>query len=1498
MGKYRIYRILSFLALAAVVIASCVKDDMVILIKKLTLDPPTLTLALGDTARITAVISPQNADSRNLVWTSSDTLIATVKNGTVRTLSVGKTTIIASAVDGGAAGSCQLTVTDMVKGLELNKHAVDLFEGCNDTLVATLASKDSKNKQISWSSSADSLVTVYDGRIVAIRAPIDGKPVVVTAKSVEGGFSDTCAVTVMCHVSQLLIDKSKVSINEGDSVRLRVSVLPKRATIKSFSWKSSSPDVVAVDSTGLVTGKNKGCDSVCVISDDGIHKVGCLVSVIRPVKKVYIQEGDIKKDTLNMLKGGKRQLSAVSDPKDASDQKFKWSSSDESVVSVTQDGLVEAHRTGAAVISVICDADIHSTCKVFVSQPVTGISIIGKQEIFELYEGEKQELSIDIQPSDATDKRVVWSSSEPLVADVADGSVWAVRAASNIREVTISVSTPDGKFTDSRKFTVKCHVSAAKLNAKSLILKKGEPWSLSAEIIPARADNKAVKWSSSDSQIVSVDKNGAIKAVSCGEAYIKAVSDGNSSAVDSCLITVINNVSGISIYSGNDPIENLDMVKGGAVALTAKIDPSDATYPDVVWTSSDNTIVSVTEGHVTAKKAGKATIMAASKDGALVALCHVNVKVPITGISLNKTGLTLYEGESEALIYTVSPSDATDVNVVWSSDNNNVTVDRNGYVRIAGKSKIDEKAVISAKAGDYSAECTILIKTHVSDIKLDKQLLKLNIGNKDKLTAAILPELADVRSMVWKSSDESVAKVDGLGNVEAMNKSGQAVITVTSDEGGKQAECVVIVAVPVTGVSLSHDEIDMNPGQEMWFVANVMPANANNKNVIWKSSDTSVATVDGRGLVKAVRVGDAEIIAETEDGGKTASCKINVKDPIYAVTGVTLNKTSLELIKGTTETLTATVKPSNATNKNVTWQSSKPSVASVDSNGKVSALKAGSATITVTTEDGGETASCTVTVKNPTIAVTGVTLNKTSLELTKGTTATLTATVEPADASLRKVSWKSSNTDVALVDDSGKVGALKPGSAIITVTTEDGGKTATCTVTVKNPAIAVTGVTLSKTSLELTEGGTATLTATVKPSDATNKNVTWKTSDSSVANVDKNGKVSALKAGAANIIVITEDGGKTDTCKISVASKPIDPVHVTGVSLNKSKLELTKGETATLVATVAPSDATNKNVTWKTSDSSVANVDKNGKVSALKAGPATITVTTEEGGKTANCTVNVKNSSVDVTEVILSPTSKEIDLSEKSFTIVATVKPDKADKSLTWTSSNTSVCTVENGVVTLYQAGTATITAKSSNGKSATCKVNVTDKLIHVTGISINAKKLELYIGDTYQLVATVTPPNADNKNIIWETASSNVILDNGLVTVVNGAGKTAIITATSEDNYRKSVNCEITIKKRDVESVSLAPSAVTMKVGEKVTLTPVIIPVNASDKDVSWESSNGNVVSVEGGVITAKKAGQVEITVTTNNGKHTAKCYVTVASGSTPSQGGSTQNVGFDDLN
>ncbi|MBQ7530225.1 MAG: Ig-like domain-containing protein [Paludibacteraceae bacterium] len=313
------------------------------------------------------------------------------------------------------------------------------------------------------------------------------------------------------------------------------------------------------------------------------------------------------------------------------------------------------------------------------------------------------------------------------------------------------------------------------------------------------------------------------------------------------------------------------------------------------------------------------------------------------------------------------------------------------------------------------------------------------------LTATVMPEAATNKNVTWATSNEAVATVaDGVVTAVA---SGKATITVKTEEGDFTATCDVTVITPVTGVTLDKSEAALTKGQTLTLVATVAPAEADNKTIVWSSSNTAAATVTN-GVVTAVASGKATITAKTEEGEFTATCAVTVTTP---VTGVSLDKTELTLTEGDTETLTATVAPADADNKKVTWSTSNEAVATI-ADGVVTAVAPGEAIITAKTEEGDFTATCAVTVNKRIIHVTGVSLDQATLTFdldnADALQATLTATVTPADATDKSITWESSAPTVASVVD-GVVTALSVGEATITVTTTDGGFTATCAVTVE-----------------------------------------------------------------------------------------------------------------------------------------------------------------------------------------------------------------------------------------------------------------------------------------------------------------------------------------------------------------------------------------------------------------------------------------------------------------
>ena len=422
----------------------------------------------------------------------------------------------------------------------------------------------------------------------------------------------------------------------------------------------------------------------------------------------------------------------------------------------------------------------------------------------------------------------------------------------------------------------------------------------------------------------------------------------------------------------------------------------------------------------------------------------------------------------------------------------------------------------------------------------------------------------------------------------------------------------------------------------------------------------------------------------------------------------------------------------------------------------------------------------------PVIEVESITLDG-SATLEVGESMTLVARVYPNNATDKTVSWSSSNPNVVSVTQEGKITALKGGDPV-TITASAGGKSAKCTVTVRVP---VTGVTLDRGSMSLVEEDFSTLTATVRPSNATDKSVTWSTSNSAVATV-QDGRVTAVKAGSAVITVKTNDKGFSATCSVTVTAKK---VSVKSISITPESATLSLGEKLQLKLTVTPSNATDQSVKWTSSSNTIATVDDKGLVEAVGGGSATITATSNDGGKTATCSIKVN---VNVESVSLSATELKLHPGE-GYNLTATVKPDAVpDKSVSWTTSNSSVATVSNGYVSAVGPGTAEITATSNadKSKSAKCTVKVGNR---VTGISVNPGSLSMQTGESAIITYSLSPDKLFDNSVSLSTVSGGSIviakvLDDSQIKVTANAKGTDVITISSVDNPNASTYVSVTV--------------------------------------------------------------------------------------------------------
>ena len=402
----------------------------------------------------------------------------------------------------------------------------------------------------------------------------------------------------------------------------------------------------------------------------------------------------------------------------------------------------------------------------------------------------------------------------------------------------------------------------------------------------------------------------------------------------------------------------------------------------------------------------------------------------------------------------------------------------------------------------------------VGAVTLTRDSLTLYAGERTALGVRISPEDATEQTVLWESSDETVATVED-GVITAKTPGGTRI---TARADGCSAECAVLVKPAVERVSLSTDALALTAGETAVLDAAADPEG----DVAWLSSDETVAEVSN-GTVTAKKPGAAAVLAAS--GGKYACCTVRVREAEVPVETVALSQTALALKPGETAALTATVSP-EAADQAVVWYSADPETASV-TGGEVVAICAGTTEIAAIA--GGVKAACSVTVAEDGLRAASLMLSAGTLELTEGKTATLTATMLPTSIPQSSIVWTSSNEEAAVVDG-GVVTARAAGAAIIRASV--GGKTASCTVTVKAARVPVSSVTLDRSTLELSVDGTARLTATVRPENADDRTVVWQSSREDVATVS-GGIVRGVAEGSA--LISATAGGVKAECRVTVS---------------------------------------------------------------------------------------------------------------------------------------------------------------------------------------------------------------------------------------------------------------------------------------------------------------------------------------------------------------------------
>lgn len=841
---------------------------------------------------------------------------------------------------------------------------------------------------------------------------------------------------------------------------------------------------------------------------------------------------------------------------------------------------------------------------------------------------------------------------------------------------------------------------------------KGDSFTLKAETSDLAG---TVTWTSANPDYVTVDPTGRTVTVTgveiTGEKYIDITATHvPSGRTATCKVRVVEPLSAVTIegdkvigvdnrgelwldFAGADPgytkdqlrwiLKDKDGVEAESVLTLTEYDDTSKAWIQGVSVGEAYVAVVLTE------------VRGESKVETELAVATIRVVSPAKGLIIEEgpSIVDYLENGSITLHATILPNEYVDtdnVTVEWylrdPQDLEIVTITpsaEDSKSATVTYKKVGKVLITASVKGmtNVADQCDIDIQNPVKEIILDPEVITMKEGDTAQIKATVVPDDATDKSLVWTSDDPSIASVDEYGLVTA-EKAGVTFITATASNGVTK-RCQVIVQVAAERIELNYYDITVRKGTVFYLSAKVLPEDTYDKSVTFTSADDKIATVDPDGTVTAVGVGVVEITVTSNDNPdiEPAVCVVTVTE---AVAGITLNAREITIDVGEQYLLKATVRPSDAVNKAVTFESADPSIATVDEKGLITGVKGGTTVVFVTTEERGLTASCTVTVQED---ITSITMIEDETYVGKGKDKKIKVTILPASATKKKLLWTSSDESIVIVDQEGNIHGVNVGTAIVTATAQDDGKvSATCKVTVVDE---MTEIILNQSVIRIMQNDTYQLTYTVKPDYATVKRVSWSTSDASVARVDSLGLVRAVGEGEAKIRATATDGsGVYAECTVIVT--PMIPA--TSVRINTTATTMLVGDSRTLTARMLPRN-TSEGLRWVSDDTSVITIDNNGNAVAVGPGVCQVTAISSVSGLEGTCTITV-----------LGLNASTITLEQyDTFDLYL----DGVESGVTWFSKNKRVATVSRrGIVTARKEGTTDVVARV-NGKMVTCAITV-----------------------------------------------------------------------------------------------------------------------------------------------------------------------------------------------
>ena len=787
-----------------------------------------------------------------------------------------------------------------------------------------------------------------------------------------------------------------------------------------------------------------------------------------------------------------------------------------------------------------------------------------------------------------TAPRVSWSSDDITVADVAGTGVTGVVTArapgrtvvrARVGELTLEVAV---NVLAVRTITIAPVVAS---------VRAGNSQKFTALLDADRGAVLAVRWSSENPSVGSVNGEGVVTGISPGSTIVRAQSIANPRVMATAQL-VVTAARSVAIMK-----DASTQWVGDRQSLTAVIDVDSTESRALAW-SSDNALVAsvANDGTMTAVAVGRTVIRASlvadsrARDSLIVSI------LPARTVSISPGVVALGAGERRVLQAKVTIEAGLSTDVVWRSANPSIAI-------IAPNGQLTAVAigttVISATAvADTTRRATasVSVVPVVRDLDVTPAAVSMFAGDTRQLAASVSADAGLSRAVFWRSGNPTVASVSSTGLVSGVNP-GTAIVTAIAEADTTQRVTALITVRAAPIVTVSPGTVTLALGEQRAMTARVEVEAGISTDIRWRSANSSIAMVSASGVVTAIAYGATTVSAISLADSTSQGAAVIVVTP--AVQSVAITPATSTIAIGDVRRLAAIVLGDVGVSTAVIWRSSNPSIASISGLGDVTALSVGSTVITaLAAGDTTKRASADVVVRNAPM----VSVAPTSIVLLLGEQRQLTAMVTADQGLSTAVTWRSSNPAVVAVAAGGQITALSFGStSVFAISQADTTRRASATVTVQ-PVVQT--VSVSPSSAALFIGQSAQLTSTVNAQGSLPTGVTYRSSNEVVATVSPSGFVTARAAGNATITVLAAaDTTKRALSSITVSNRPIT------VLIAPRSVAVNVGGSTQLTATVLADPGVPTQVTWSSAAPGIAAVSSGGLVVGVAAGTALITAT-------------------------------------------------------------------------------------------------------------------------------------------------------------------------------------------------------------------------------------------------------------------------------------------------